>query len=138
MSHQAKALVVTCMDFRFHEEIFNHLKEKDCVGQYDLYSIAGSQKTFLEEATQAIALKQVELSHKLHATTKVVLMAHWDCGAYGGSTAFESAEAEKTQYLTDLHAAKEIINKQFPDLEVKTVLLHIDDAEAITFEAIEA
>jgi carbonic anhydrase len=136
MPHTAKALVVTCMDFRFHEAIFDHLKEQGLTKQYDLYSIAGSQKTFLDEATQATALKQVELSQKLHAITDVVLIAHWDCGAYGGSTSFASAEAQKMQYQADLNAAKGIILEKHADLQVQTILAHINDNEEISFETI--
>ncbi len=137
MSHTCKALLVTCMDFRFHKDIANFAKEQDLEGQYDLYSIAGTQKTFLDEATHATAIKQVELSQKLHQMTDVYLIAHWDCGAYGGSKAFESDQSQRNKYLEDLQQAKKIIEEHFNGIKVHKYLAILDEEENIRFEKID-
>ena len=137
MPHTCKALFVTCMDFRFHKAIVNFAKEQGLEGQYDLYSIAGTQKTFLDEATRATAIKQVELSQKLHGMTDVYLIAHWDCGAYGGSAAFESDEKQRNQYLEDLEKAKKIIEQHFDGITIHKYLANLDADENISFEKID-
>lgn len=137
MSHTCKALLVTCMDFRFHHAIVNFAKEQDLEGQYDLYSIAGTQKTFLDEATHATAIKQVELSQKLHGMTDVYLIAHWDCGAYGGNKSFDSDEEQRNQYLDDLEKAKQIIEEHFEEIKVHKYLANLDEQENISFEKID-
>ncbi|MFZ5365607.1 MAG: carbonic anhydrase [Patescibacteria group bacterium] len=137
MTHTCKALLVTCMDFRFQQAVFEFAKAQGLSGQYDLYSIAGAQKTFLAEATQATALKQVELSRKLHGMTNVYLIAHWDCGAYGGSQTFETPDKQRQTYLDDLDKAKNMILKHFREIQVRKYLANIDEDENIRFEAIK-
>jgi len=122
MSHTCKALIVTCMDFRFQSAFRKFAEDNGLRDNYDLYSIAGTQKTFIDEETRATALKQVELSQKLHGMTDVYLIAHWDCGAYGGNAALGGGEEEKQRYYDDTQKAKEIINEKFPDVIVHKVL----------------
>lgn len=136
MVHECKALLVVCMDFRFQKAIGEFAEDQGLQKQYDLFSIAGTQKSFLDESTRKIALKQVELSQKLHRSTDVYLIAHKDCGAYGGSRAFESAEAERSRYLGDLQKAKEIIHENFENLTVHKYLADLDKQENISFEKI--
>jgi len=137
MLHTCKALLVTCMDFRFHKAIADFAKHQGLEGQYDLYSIAGTQKTFLDEDTHATAIKQVELSQKLHQMTDVYLIAHWDCGAYCGSKSFESDDVQRNQYIEDLDKAKKVIQEHFNDIRVYKYLANLDDDENITFEKID-
>jgi carbonic anhydrase len=132
MSHTCRALVVTCMDFRFQSSFRDFLVEQGLENDYDLYSIAGTQKTFIDEETRAIALKQVELSIKLHGMTDVYLIAHWDCGAYGGNAALGGGEAETQKYEEDLERARVIINEKFPEVNVHKYLA-MKDNEKVEF-----
>ena len=45
-------------------------------------------------------------------------MGHWDCGGYGGSKSFASADNEESKYIEDLKKAKEILAQEFSDLEI--------------------
>jgi len=137
MAHKCKAILVVCMDFRFQKAIGEFAEDQSLQGKYDLFSIAGTQKSFLDALTRKIALKQIELSKNLHGTSDVYLIAHWDCGAYGGSKAFESAEAERNRYIGDLQKAKEIINENFASLTVHKYLANLDVKGNISFERIE-
>jgi carbonic anhydrase len=134
MGHTCSALIVTCMDFRFQKQIFEFLQGLGLTGQYDLYSSAGSQKNFLDYATRENALKQVELSSKLHGISSVYLFAHWDCGGYGGSKAFSSDQEQKQRYQDDLNQAKALIKEKFPLLNVHTYLAHLDEKGEVSFE----
>jgi len=137
MVHTCKALLVTCMDFRFHKAIVEFAKEQGLEGQYDLYSIAGTQKTFLDEATHATAIRQVELSQQLHAMTDVYLIAHWDCGAYGGSKSFESDEKQRQTYLEDLDKAKKTIEEHFDGITVHKYLANLNEEGNVSFEKVD-
>jgi carbonic anhydrase len=136
MSHSCKALFVSCIDFRFQSAVVKFAADQGLTGSYDLFSIAGTQKNFLNPETQAIALRQVELSQKLHGITQVYLVAHKDCGAYGGSAAFADSNAEDQTYFNDLEQAKKIINEKFPDLLVKKFLAVLEN-DLIRMDAVE-
>jgi len=45
-----------------------------------------------DESERQFALSQVQTSMRLHRTQRVMLMAHSDCGAYGGLQAFAGDE----------------------------------------------
>lgn len=63
MSHQCKALVIHCMDFRFHSAIRDFLVSLGIKDQYDLVSLAGATKGLVENDpdSTAIILKQIEI-----------------------------------------------------------------------------
>ena len=121
MAHQCQALVVTCIDFRFQKAISEWLFLKGLNGKHDRVSLAGAQKAFLGESAK-IALNQVDISVRLHGITEVHLLAHMDCGAYGGSTKFASSEAEKEKYLSDLREVKQLLQERF-NLKVFTYVI---------------
>lgn len=123
------------MDFRFQSAITDWAEAQGYTKDFDLVSLAGAQKSILDEDTQATALKQVDLSVELHGSNQVVLIAHQDCGAYGGSAIFENWEQERAKYITDMESAEVIIKEKHPDLNVKKMILTFDD-DNISFEEV--
>jgi len=77
MSHNCKALVLRCMDFRIKLSDFAKRLEKIGYpeGTYDLVSMAGSGKDCLSclPGESEFLLKQIGLSSKLHCISEVVL-----------------------------------------------------------------
>ena len=83
--HKAKACIISCMDFRFHDKIQTYLKDKDYLGKCDEIAIAGSTRDFIfpvEEADGKYIWKQVGLSIKLHDPDEIIFIDHQDCGGY--------------------------------------------------------
>ena len=116
-----------CMDFRFVPEIKKWMEEQKLLGDADLVSFAGAAKNIVDESSRAFALKQIEISRRLHGMKQVHLMNHMDCGAYGGHAAFTNEAAEKQKQIADMQSAAEIIKQSFPDLEVILWLAHIEE-----------
>lgn len=117
--HIAQAFVVACMDFRFqkylHEWLATQMQDKT----YDFVGYAGSTKSL------DVIMSQLDISKRLHEIKEVVLIHHEDCGAYG-------AESTPERHATDLHKAKDVILKKYPDLQIRTLYLHLDG----TFEQV--
>ncbi|MFC1663312.1 hypothetical protein ACFL04_04100, partial [Patescibacteria group bacterium] len=61
---------------------------------------------------------------------------HLDCGAYGGSQAFASADDERQQHFDDLNKAKNLVSKTVPELTVVTMLANID-GHTVSFEKVK-
>lgn len=118
-AHNAEAVIITCIDFRFQEYINNWILENFQPRSFDRVAIAGGVFDF------GYISKQVEISKRLHHIKKVVLINHEDCGAYG-----EAGTPEK--HAEDLKNAALKIKQQYPDLETQTFYLHLDS----TFEQI--
>lgn len=124
-NHQAEAIVITCIDFRFQEYINNWISENFQAKTYDRGAFAGAAKNL------DTILSQIEVAHRLHKIKKVVLINHEDCGAYGKEN-FPDSQSEHQKHAADLKESAFKIKQKYPDLEVKTYYLHLDG----TFETI--
>ncbi|NQV11892.1 hypothetical protein HQ524_00865 [Candidatus Uhrbacteria bacterium] len=127
------------MDFRLGSAIRNELETRGILNDCDIVAIAGAGKTIVSAEPASwheAALSHIELSKKLHAIKKLIIMNHTDCGAYGGRGAFEDREAEDAQHHADLKAAAGIVKEAHVDLEVETALVQIDDDGSIRFESV--
>ena len=128
MAHTCKAAILHCIDFRLGQSIKKYLSDNELLGDCDIISIAGATKEF------EFPMAQIELSHKLHSISKVILMNHTDCGAYGGRSAFDSDDAESETHFNAMNKAKDSLLEKYPDLEVLTILARIGEDGSVTFE----
>ncbi|MBI2330401.1 hypothetical protein HYU94_03345 [Candidatus Daviesbacteria bacterium] len=113
--HGCKAVIVTCIDFRFQEYINDWISENFPPKTFDRVAIAGG----VFDVTAV--LKQVEISKRLHNIKKVVLINHEDCGAYG-----EAGTIQK--HAEDLKNAANKIKNQYPDLEIDSYYLNLNSS----------
>lgn len=125
MSHQCTALVLSCMDFRMHQPLHDWMSGE--YQSFDVVHLAGGARTLLQAETAELIIGQIELSARLHGITTVVIVNHWDCGAYGGSDAFDHDKTkERDQYTKDLTAAADILRAKFSQLSIVPVLEKLD------------
>lgn len=75
----------------------------------------------------------VEVSIGLHGIRRVVLCNHWNCGAYGGSRAFASAEEERAQHLRHLQKRTEAA-RDFLQRHVEEILRTPESFPRVNFE----
>ncbi|PSF35192.1 carbonic anhydrase [Aphanothece hegewaldii CCALA 016] len=125
---QPKALVLTCIDYRFFDGEQTFLKEKNLKNQYDWTALAGASLalTGFPHDEDAVAFwDQLALSEQLHHIQKVIIIDHQDCGAYAkkiDTNLSKDPEREKQihrQYLTK--ASQEILSR-YPQLEIEMYL----------------
>lgn len=145
MSHTCQSVVVHCIDFRFQKAINNYLQKQSLLGDCDIVSIAGGARdlahpslvgTLSGNDQTAFVLAQVNTSKRLHDIKQIILINHSDCGAYGGSEAFDSERAEAAKHAADLKRAKELLEGAIPGIIVKGLLAKMDAAGQITFEPV--
>jgi len=79
-----EAMVLSCMDPRFQEKVFNYLKSKKLSGKYSSFTIAGAaigvtHKKFRK--WHCTFWENLETSIKLHNIKKLIVINHMDCGA---------------------------------------------------------
>jgi len=122
MSHTAQALIIHCIDFRFQQGLQKFIADKGLAGLVDVVSLAGSAKNFAhpkQESDREFLMRQVDISVKLHAIQRVLIVNHQDCGAYGGSAAFTNFEREEEVYQQDMNMLKEAILEKHPNVSVE-------------------
>ena len=112
-NHHCEALVLHCIDFRFRKSLSKYLIECFPEG-YDLIAVAGGVKRLLTDGTENnFLLDQLRISNRLHNPEKIVLLQHEDCGAYGGSKAFQDFEIERAFQKQELQKAEDFLKNHF-------------------------
>lgn len=118
-SHNCEAVVLHCIDFRFHKELDNHF-DKQFPRGYDLISIAGSCKGLLQdEEHRKFLLEQFQISYRLHHPKTIALVQHEGCGAYGGSKNFSDVAAEQKFHQEEFQKAGKLLSCDFPDMQIE-------------------
>ncbi len=112
-SHDAEALLLTCIDFRFFHKVAEHIEAAGLSGKFDHVILAGAELGAVVDFPpepklhwQQFFLEHLGLSITLHNIKTVLVLGHRDCGAY-----------RKFKVLPD---------KPTPDEELKAHQFHAD------------
>jgi carbonic anhydrase len=121
--YRADAAVIWCFDHRF-DSAFREFLRQAGVHRMDSIQAAGGAKNLASaerESDREFILEQLRISIRLHATQRVILMVHSDCGAYGGLARFEGDRSAEFEYLSgELQRAAEVVRRAFPSLRIET------------------
>ncbi len=122
--HRAKALVLTCIDFRFVGLEQSFLSNQHLDQAYDWVALAGSSLAltgFPHSAEAEVFWDQLGLSKQLHDISKVIILDHQDCGAYASvyKQSFSDLTSEQNLHAKYLNRAYEQIRQRYPDLDVE-------------------
>lgn len=117
--HKVPAAAFFCLDPRFFDQTVAFLKEELGFDKFDAYAMPSGPRVLVKNETREVMLGNIErVSIGLHHIKEVILVAHRDCGAYGGSVAFAGSVEEKATQVEDLKIARGILSEKFPNLEV--------------------
>lgn len=78
-------------------------------GDYDLSTHAGGVKDIIDRVARSGGVKGILISCRLHKMHEIVLVAHQDCGAYGGSASFKDLQEERAHHIDQMRQARDII-----------------------------
>ena len=122
---EAKALVLSCIDFRFLAAEKYFLSLQNLGNNYDWTALAGASLAlagFPTGADTQAFWDQLDLSYKLHHIKKVIILDHQDCGAYAikfDPELNQDAERELQVHTDYLNQAFWAIRKRYPDLNIE-------------------
>ncbi len=134
--HHCEAVVVHCIDFRFHDAIAKFLHDE--LKSYDIIAIAGAGKHLTHAGSperQKGLLEDIGISLRLHDPKQIIIINHADCGAYGGRVAFASADAEHDAHAAAIREATDTLKKNFSDREIKTFFANILNEDIVIEKA---
>jgi hypothetical protein len=133
--HPAKALVLSCIDFRFLTVERKFLGLKNLRNEYDLTALAGASLAlagFPHPSDAEAFWDQLDISVRLHQIKKVLIIDHQDCGAYASMIDPDLSKdpTRELQIHTDyLSRAYKSIRNRYPDLEVELYFATLNQAE---------
>jgi carbonic anhydrase len=127
--YHADACVISCFDARFELVVRKFLQRRG-FGRVDHIRMAGGVKALAspgDESERSFTLAQIRVSVRLHGTDLVVLLAHADCGGYGGRAAYGGdPEREIAGQSAELRKAAAVIKGAIPELAVACYFLNFD------------
>jgi hypothetical protein len=133
--HQAKTLVLSCIDFRFLTAERNFLKIKNLRDEYDWTALAGASLAvtgFPHQSDAEAFWDQLDLSYRLHHINKVIVLDHQDCGAYAimiDPSLSKDPERELQVHTDYLNRAYWSIRNRYPDLEIELYFAPLNKTE---------
>lgn len=125
LDHKAKALVLSCIDFRFLEEEHSFLLNQGLKNQYDWTGLAGASLALASSRHSADTnafWNQLDISYHLHHIDKVIILDHQDCGAYAQNidpNLSQNPEREEQVHISYLNQAYRSIHQRYPNLQIE-------------------
>jgi hypothetical protein len=137
-----EVLAVHCSDFRFQagiREFLDHGLQLD--RNYDLLVIPGGPQCltsakFLPKFAW-VGRKWFRFLVKGHKLTRLILIAHEDCGWYRSLPRdYHSSAGPRERQEDDLRRAKELLLKEFPGVRVELYYAALNDKDRVTVEPV--
>jgi hypothetical protein len=140
-NYHCDAAILWCFDHRFDLGCRKFLKRIG-VANSDPIKVAGGAKCLASPehaAEREFVLEQIRKSMRLHGTSRVILMVHSDCGAYGGLAGGfgGDAQAEAAHHQRELARAAANLLETIPGIEVQGYFVDFEgiwDAEVATVQ----
>lgn len=132
VSGNYEAMLLTCIDPRFQEPVFNDMKTRNMTGKYSQFTIAGAAIGVVAPAFRAwhkAYWDNLAASIQLHNVPKVIAIDHRDCGA--AKIAYGAAKVANRQIESEMHKAallkfRRQVARRHPKLQVDLGLMAID------------
>ena len=131
IAHTAKALVITCMDFRLIDDAVYFLNRAGYNNNYDEIVLAGASLGYNQtkyDCWKKTVDDHIGLAKKLHHINEIIVIDHMDCGAYKlfyGKTKM-SREEELELHKENFDKFEDLITSKYPDFKVCCYLMDID------------
>lgn len=137
--YQADAAIVWCFDSRF-ELAFRKFLKRHGIVNFDAIRVGGGAKSIAspdQESDREFVLGEIRKSIQLHATTRLILVSHSDCGAYGrlhGGFGGDP-DAEAKHHEQELRKAATVIAERLPGITVQSYFVDFEGIWEVDSEA---
>lgn len=127
---RCRAVVLSCVDYRFVEPLRHLLADQGLTGASDLMAWPGGAAA-LTNRDRPFVTDAMTMACELHHPDEIILAVHHDCGRLGGSVHFAGQEAEIATFDTALAMAGEAVSDRLPGLPVHLVRLDHDGSVSL-------
>lgn len=129
---QAKALMLSCMDYRLVDDLVTFMAAHGYHDNYDHVVLAGASLGVVHEAFadwHATFWQHLQVAKDLHGIEEVIVIDHRDCGAYRialTEAAVDTPEKETAAHQANMQEFARQLAERHPDLRVYGVLMGLD------------
>lgn len=130
-TQKAKALILTCMDYRYIDDIHRLLSDNNYNDDYNHVVLAGGSLGYNQNKYtewKKTINTHINLAIQLHNITEIIVIDHMDCGAYRllYNNPKLTYDEEFKLHATNLKSIKTKLSMSYPQLKVRTFLLDLD------------
>lgn len=153
LDSNAKALVLSCMDFRFIGPTINYLYNRNQAYDFDYFVLAGASLGYNESkesySTEEIPNKvdqcwheayedHIRLAQKLHNITEIIVIDHMDCGYYRAIYEIETPQQEMEKHQYNIHKFIQTLKSdpEFSIFKYTGILVKINSEPNMVFEVL--
>lgn len=142
--HDAEAVGILCMDFRFTEDNLDREAVRKAFGlrKIDFLGLAGSAgcAASIDDVVKCAEHARIAIGVAMekHHTDNVILTNHTECGAYGlAGHSFETIQEEKDFHVRELRLAKAKVLEWYPTANVMLAFVTVDEGDNVVAEVVE-
>jgi hypothetical protein len=126
--HEAKAIVIECMDFRLRDNTSCHLNLLGYKNEYDECICAGCSLGYNGLLTYSgwaqFIDEHVNLAFDLHDITEIKIIDHMSCGAYKAQYGTMTEEQEYQHHVDNLKICADALWTKFNPIDGTIVKIH--------------
>jgi hypothetical protein len=134
-ANRVGAAAIYCADGRYGEQMDQFLHEGLGLPRYDRVAVPGGAGCLAGHATyeRAALERQLRFLIEAHALTRIVLIAHFDCGFYKHRVRLPAGRSIAQQQAIDLKKSADEIRLWYPHVQVEAFYANPADGR-VTFE----
>lgn len=127
-----EAMVLACIDPRLQEPVHKYVAQRDLIGKYSQFVIAGAAIGVVAPKLQdwhKAFWDNLAVSADLHHIKSVIAIDHRDCGAAKlayGDDSVATPEKENETHRVALAEFRKQVGERQPKLKVETMLMALD------------
>ena len=131
-SGSAKALMLSCMDYRLVDDLVTMMQHKGLHDNYDHVVLAGASLGVINDKFadwHDTFWQHLDVAIKLHQIEEVIVIDHRDCGAYRlalGEAAVATPEQETEMHRLAINEFALQVKARHADLHVEGYLMALD------------
>jgi carbonic anhydrase len=131
-SGTAKALLLSCMDYRLIDDLVRFMDGQGLQNQYDHVILAGASLGVVSEGFSDWHLtfwQHLDVAIELHHVETVIVIDHRDCGAYRIALGVDPAASPETEYQQHRNVMLDFamqLRERHPTLGLETYLMALD------------
>lgn len=135
-AHDARAIVLTCMDFRLLDDIVNTMDKLGYNNNYDQFILAGGALSYVNDDVdnltknkdlwRAVFDEHVDLASKLHNIKEIIAFDHMNCGAYKAIYGEMTEDEERHHHRENIKKFMEKIHKKYNNKTLSGFVMNLD------------
>jgi carbonic anhydrase len=129
---EAKAIVLSCMDFRLVDDIVSKLNKRGYLNNYDNFVLAGASLGYNgipnTSGWAETFNEHVNIAKTFHDIKEIIIIDHLQCKAYQEVYSEEELQGtlEREKHILNLKLARDTLNREYPTLTVHLFIIDIE------------